>query len=285
VCSSASGLTITGRSSEAIVAEDAMSRLRRMQALTHKAHAGQTRNGGRVPYWLHTDGVAAICRDALNRGGQLGDSGEDLVLAAYGHDLYEDTPVGRDLIRREFGDRVDQWIAGMTNERGDNDRAEYMTRLAAAEDEIRIIKCADLTDNMLSVAYGLHDLGVAWARTFFLPIAGETRDVLRATAFRRVPIIGQHMLTLVDWSWARMMASLESAAGHAWSEKGGSVADPEKEPQAGDAELDEWLDRLNITEEQWTAVQERRRREDEERTRKLFGDREPFPIPDTDTDA
>jgi len=201
-------------------------RVERMRALTRAAHGGQTRNAGRVPYWVHTDAVADICRGALANAAGVGEvvaAAEDVVLAAYGHDLYEDTSVSRDLIRREFGDRVDRWIADLTNERGDADRAEYLRHLAATEDEVRVVKCADLIDNLLSVAYGLHDLGLPWARRFLLPIATETRDVLMTTPFARLPGVGRQMLGLVDWAWERLAGSMATADGQGWAESAGGV--------------------------------------------------------------
>jgi hypothetical protein len=57
-------------------------RVDRMRALTRSAHAGQTRNAGRVPYWVHTDAVADICRTALAHS-DIGPAAEDLILAAH----------------------------------------------------------------------------------------------------------------------------------------------------------------------------------------------------------
>jgi (p)ppGpp synthase/HD superfamily hydrolase len=189
------------------------SRIDRMRAVTRRRHAGQTRNGGRLPYWVHTDGVADICRQALAATGEATpDVADDVVLAAYGHDLYEDTDISPDDVRAEFGPRVDGWIASMTNRNGDDDTGDYMGHLAAAPDEVRIIKCADLIDNMLSVAYGLHDLGLAWANDFFLPIAADTRAVLVSTPFERLPRTGAYLLTLAGWAWQRLEGSIETAS-------------------------------------------------------------------------
>jgi hypothetical protein len=269
------------------VTESLGDRVRRMRALTRQAHAGQTRNRDRVPYWVHTDAVADICRDALARTDEVVDAGEDLVLAAYGHDLYEDTSVSRDMVRREFGERVHRWIAELTNERGDADRAEYLRHLAGTEDEVRVVKCADLVDNMLSVAYGLHDLGLPWVRGFFLPIAADTRDVLLATPFRRLPGIGRRMLDLVNWAWRRMIGSMESATGQEWAEDS-TVTDSDN--RAGSSpEDDEYYEQLRrqrtFPPEQYERIKEELRREEEEWARRVFGDRKPFPFPDTDTDA
>jgi (p)ppGpp synthase/HD superfamily hydrolase len=192
---------------------DTDTRRDRMRDDVRRWHAGQTRNGGRLPYWVHTDAVADICEQALRRFGELPpDEAEDVVLAAYGHDLYEDTAAQPAVIRERYGDRVDGWIEGMSNRRGDSDRSAYLRHLAGSDDETRVIKCADLIDNMLSVAYGLHDLGLDWARDFFLPIAEETREVLVSTPSTRLPRTGAHLTGLVEWAWARLAGSLETAA-------------------------------------------------------------------------
>jgi hypothetical protein len=194
-------------------------RIERMTELVRTAHEGQTRNGGRVPYRVHLKAVADICLDALTATRETSSTlGEDLILTAYGHDLYEDTTVSRTRVRTEFGDRVDRWIEALTNRHSDTDRMAYLSTLANAEDEVRIVKCADQIDNMLSVSYGLHDLGLPWVRDFFLPIAAETRDALLARPFNRLPSTGGHMTTQVDWAWRRLLDAVTAVQGEAWVE-------------------------------------------------------------------
>jgi hypothetical protein len=279
--------------SEGSVRDD---RRQRMRELTRRGHAGQTRNGGRLPYWVHTDAVADICDQALRRTGELPpDEAADLVLAAHGHDLYEDTGVTAATIRDQFSTRVDRWIDGMTNRKGDRDRADYMRRLASSDDETRVIKCADLIDNMLSVAYGLHDLGLGWAREFFLPIATETRDVLLSTPFTRLQATGAYLIGLVDWAWTRLEGSMETANAVAAGDNGAIETAPQ--PDTGDAMSDEeeeaelspaaraMVERLSFTPEQWAESQAAVRAEELRKAKELFGDQKPFAIPDTETDS
>jgi hypothetical protein len=265
-------------------------RLRRMRALTRIAHAGQTRSGGRVPYWVHTDGVAAICANALGSTAEhgLGDAAEDLLLAAHGHDLYEDTPVGPDVIRREFGARVDEWISGMTNRHGDLDRAGYIAHIAAAADEVRLIKCADLIDNTLSVVYGLQDVRLDWALGFFLPIATETRQALHAAPFTRLPGPGTRLIDLVDWSCDRLRAAVQRASETGWAGRpdhgGDLLTDSDREPRS--EELAQWLAENEFTDDQWKKAKRQQLQEEIEQGRRLFPDgKPPFLIPDVDTDA
>ena len=202
-------------------------RIERMRELTRAAHAGQTRNGGRLPYWVHPDGVAGLCREALARSGELpADAAEDVVLAAHGHDLYEDTAVTPEQVSAEFGHRVAGWIAGMTNRRGDHDLDEYLRSFAAADDEVRLIKYADLADNTLSVAYGLHDVGLDWATGFFLPIAERTRDALAGVPFTRLRRSGVELAELAGWARVRLLGALESASGQPWAVTGRTTPSP-----------------------------------------------------------
>lgn len=63
-------------------------------------------------------------------------------------------------------------------------------------------------------------------------------------------------------------------------EGGGAGSVPED-----DEARDEWWRNLEFTPEQVERVNEEQRRKTEEYVRWLWGDRKPFPIPDTDTDA
>jgi hypothetical protein len=258
-------------------------RIERMRVLTREGHGAQTRNGGRLPYWVHTDGVADISAQALALTGEApADLAEDIVLAAYGHDLYEDTGVAPATIRAEFGPRVDALIAGMTNRKSDADRSDYLRHVAAADDAVRVIKCADLIDNMLSVAYGLHDVGLDWAADFFLPIATETREALRSAPFERMPRTGAYVLGLVDWAWQRLQGSMETARTieSPTTEAGPTVAKKELSPEAQAI-----LEARTWTKEQWDEARAERDAELKARGDKLFGDGERFFIPDSETDS
>jgi len=256
-------------------------RRERMRELTPQGHAGQTRNGGRVPYWVPTDAVADICDQALRLTGELPpDEAEDLELAAHGHDLYEDTEVSATAIREQFGARVDGWIDALTNRKGDRDRADYLRHLAESDDETRIVKCADLIDNMLSVAYGLHDVTLDWARDYFRPIADETRAVLLSTPFTRLPRTGVYLIGLVNWAGLRLTGSMETSA---------TIAASPGEEMAHELDLTpaarEMIERLTFTKEEWEESKAAVEAEEERKAKKLFGERGLFPILDYETDS
>jgi (p)ppGpp synthase/HD superfamily hydrolase len=184
---------------------------RAMLELIERGHAGQMRNGGRVPYWVHPQSVAGIVGGALDATGEADPAlALDVFLAAQGHDLYEDTEVEPDEVARRFGARVDAFIRGMTNEEGDHDRAAYLARVAAAPEEVKLIKLGDLIDNALSCAYGQHDLGTKWTRSFFLPIAEEMRGVLAGARFERFPRAAELLRRELDFALSRLHANVAS---------------------------------------------------------------------------
>lgn len=151
-----------------------------MLDLIRSAHSGQTRNAGRIPYWYHCANVAQILKTAIGQAKELTDKGllSDMTIAALGHDLLEDTKVTIEELRQKFDDNVTDMIDALTNYQGDADTSEYLQKIATATDEVKIIKYCDLIDNTLSVAYGLHDVGLEWTRSFYMPIALSTEATL-----------------------------------------------------------------------------------------------------------
>jgi hypothetical protein len=69
----------------------------------------------------------------------------NLVLAALGHDLYEDTAIPSADIVAGFGAKVDRLIDGLTEK--DGDIAGYIERVASGPEEVRLIKLCDGIDN------------------------------------------------------------------------------------------------------------------------------------------
>ena len=65
---------------------------------------------GDQPYSFHLDAVAEI----------LAPFGEQAQIAGYLHDVVEDTPVQLEAVRREFGDKISECVALVTDEKGAN---------------------------------------------------------------------------------------------------------------------------------------------------------------------
>jgi len=117
--------------------------------LARRAHNGQKRKYNGRPYVEHPARVAA--RTAIHPGAT-----EEMVAAAFLHDVLEDTPVPSEEIEALTNARVLYFVEWMTNRSkkthpGAN-RAERKRidrdRLAGAPGEVKIIKMVDRIDNL-----------------------------------------------------------------------------------------------------------------------------------------
>lgn len=112
-----------------------------------QAHAGQFRDYTGAPYITHPIRVAA-------RIAALPDSTEEMVAAAFLHDVVEDCGVSLDEIGKEFGPVVRQLVGELTNapdQPGHNRNAREAYRfakLATVSKEAKTIKLADRIDNL-----------------------------------------------------------------------------------------------------------------------------------------
>ena len=156
-------------------------------------HAGQYRNdkdGARkVPYTEHLHGVASVVASALDLTNEVNDDNlrRDMISAALGHDLIEDTNATESEIVSVTNNRTLRFIKELTNPEDDAHTDRYMDQISAASEEARIIKYADLIENTMSVAYNLNILGRDWLEGFYNPILSRTTAVLQATEFVRYP--------------------------------------------------------------------------------------------------
>lgn len=85
-----------------------MNKLIKMLRLIYKAHSGQLRKNSYTPFVSHPLMV-------MLKAAQLEYVTEDMMLAAAGHDLSEDTYVTINDIRTEFGNHVAKLVEELTN--------------------------------------------------------------------------------------------------------------------------------------------------------------------------
>lgn len=128
-----------------------MNLILRAAALAVRAHKFQTRKYNGRPYVTHPARVAG-------RVGLLPDVTEEMVAAAYLHDVLEDTTVTREEIERETNVQVAFYVDWMTNKsKGSNlPRAERKAmdrkRLMEAPVQVKQIKLLDRIDNLSEMA-------------------------------------------------------------------------------------------------------------------------------------
>ena len=129
------------------VAPEDVARIQAAFQFARKAHEGQTRKSGE-PYIIHPVAVARIVAEEL----QLG---PNTVIAAFLHDVVEDTPVTLDEIREQFGDEVAFLVGVVTKKKKTNYETSkqvdnYKQMLDSVHYDIRaiLLKLADRIHNM-----------------------------------------------------------------------------------------------------------------------------------------
>ncbi len=180
----------------------AQDRYESMLAYVRKYHDGQLRNkSDTTPYWIHCYGVARIVQTyAENNAPNIDNTA--IVLAALGHDLYEDTAASRDEVRQLYGDKVDDFIFGLTNEHDDANRDAYMEKMRHSPEEVIIVKMADMAENMQSVYYGMSILGKEWLESFFLPIMDDSIQIVGSySAYEKYGETAAQLLQRVEMAY------------------------------------------------------------------------------------
>ncbi len=133
--------------------EDAadMARLRDAFEFAWEAHSNQRRKSGE-PYIIHPVSVARIVAEELELGA-------DPVIAAFLHDVVEDTPYTIEYIRERFGDDVAFLVDVVTKKKGDKvvqskQIDNFRQILASMQYDVRalLIKLADRLHNMRTLS-------------------------------------------------------------------------------------------------------------------------------------
>jgi hypothetical protein len=109
-------------------------------ALVRKWHEGHER----PDQVEHCENVAKLLDQALILDQPAVAARRDMILAALGHDLYEDSRIPQAEILR-FGKEVDELIRALTEE--SDGVGPYVERVASGSEEARLIKLCDGADN------------------------------------------------------------------------------------------------------------------------------------------
>ena len=114
-----------------------------------KAHKDQKLPGSDLPYLVHIGWVAGEILIALRH-----ESVSDSALAvqcAILHDVFEDTTVDYDALRKEFGRKVADGVAALTKDAAlpkDQRMRDSLERIRAMPQEIGMVKLADRIANL-----------------------------------------------------------------------------------------------------------------------------------------
>lgn len=186
-----------------------MDEYKKIFLFAEKKHAGQM-HANNVPVTHHLARVSECLLYFLNlnREGTVRERAI-ISLAALGHDILEDTEVKPDEVKNVFGEKCFKLIWGSTNEWGDQDISPYVRKVTAASEEVRLIKLADLADNITSVAYNIAVLGIEWTTSYFLPIVTPMKEAVRRTSFRRYQKTAQDLICIIDLYYGVLLTELE----------------------------------------------------------------------------
>lgn len=154
-------------------------------ALAVRAHQGQRRKYTGFPYVTHPARVAG-------RVGLLPDVTEEMVAAAYLHDVLEDTSITREEIETVTNAQVGYYVDCMTNKsKGtglprDQRKAMDRKHLSEAPVQVKQIKALDRIDNLLEMTDAPADFKKLYAEESLLLAdalgEGPLVDELRALA-------------------------------------------------------------------------------------------------------
>ncbi|MHC4446662.1 MAG: HD domain-containing protein [Planctomycetota bacterium] len=120
-------------------------------AFAARAHRHQTRRDDRTPYMVHPARVALIVAV------EFGCTDETVLAAALLHDVLEDTTADFDDLLEHFGPEVADLVSCLSkdNRLVESEREKkYDERLAKGPWQARLIKLADVHDNLADAATG-----------------------------------------------------------------------------------------------------------------------------------
>jgi guanosine-3',5'-bis(diphosphate) 3'-pyrophosphohydrolase len=114
-----------------------------------RAHRQHLRTDKETPYFSHPVRVCLIVRQLF------GFDDPRMLAAALLHDTIEDTTTDCDDLIEHFGPEVARWVAALSKDSRlpyDEREAAYCRQLAAADWQVKVIKLADVYDNLADSA-------------------------------------------------------------------------------------------------------------------------------------
>ena len=113
-----------------------------------RAHRNQVRKDGKTPYFAHPVRVMITVREIFGCGD------EAALCAALLHDTIEDTTTDYEDLSDRFGREVADLVAALTKNMAmpeETREPAYDKQLAAADWRARLVKCADVFDNLCDI--------------------------------------------------------------------------------------------------------------------------------------
>jgi len=115
------------------------------QQFAAEVHKGQLKKDGLTSYIQHPAEVVRLLKD-------IGTKEEDILCAAWLHDVIEDSRVARDKLEKEFNPNISRIVSALTR---DVNRKKYLDRIKKADYSVQIIKLADVIHNSSTPFHGI----------------------------------------------------------------------------------------------------------------------------------
>lgn len=139
-------------------------------------------------HWEHAFRTLKCIRGYGLRHGEISKQTlNDLCFASLGHDLLEDTNVSPKELEKRWGEEAFGYIKKMTNKAGDSDFTTYIKQLKNGEEEVLLIKLADIHSNVFNSVKTFKDLDKKWIKSFWVPLLETYSKELLTYKFKKYP--------------------------------------------------------------------------------------------------
>lgn len=118
-------------------------RVKKAYRFAEERHGKQIRSDG-TPFVIHPVRIANILI------GEWSERDADVIIAGLLHDVIEDTQTTTREVKDAFGDVSAKLVDGMTMWKGSESPEVYLQRISRGPEKLRLIKCADVIDNLRS---------------------------------------------------------------------------------------------------------------------------------------
>ncbi|MFQ5662098.1 MAG: hypothetical protein ACE5F2_02505 [Candidatus Paceibacteria bacterium] len=164
-----------------------------------KQYFGDTKDASGRLIWDHALDTALVLEKSILGQGEISlDKTKHLFLGALGHDILEDTAIKPDELQRMWGDKAFKYIQALTNVKGDGDFSDYMQNLKIAEEEVLLIKLADILSNITNTTKNFKKIDIDWIKTFWLPLLLKYKKELFTRKFLKYPKTAGAMIEEIE---------------------------------------------------------------------------------------
>ena len=161
--------------------------------LFKKTHSKQSYSDGR-PYWHHIFRVGQLLNEIIQIHKEIPEETKtNMIIAAYGHDVLEDTEIKEDEITNKNSLEM---IKTLTNKYPSEQIQKYVERICNSNEETRMIKLADLIDNYTRLTYLTQEVGKEYIQNKILPQMEPMFTKIIKTEFKKYPTTGTNLINM-----------------------------------------------------------------------------------------